>query len=52
MEMVAEGVLEISSHLGHLNANSTFTVVVEGKETKEVRSTNALIVACHIIDEF
>jgi hypothetical protein len=37
MEMVAEGVLEASPNLGSLKINSTFTAVVEGKETSEVR---------------
>lgn len=36
MEMVAEGVLEISTHLGSLKVNPTFTAVVEGKNTTEV----------------
>ena len=36
MEMVAEGVLELSSHLGYCQVNSTFTVIQEGKPTSEV----------------
>lgn len=36
MEMVAEGVLELTVHLGHCKVNPTFTVVQEGKNTHEV----------------
>lgn len=36
MEMAAEGVLEYSSNLGSCRVNSTFTAIVEGKETREV----------------
>lgn len=36
MEMVAEGVLEVSPNLGHCAVNGTFTVFVEGKPVKEV----------------
>jgi hypothetical protein len=36
MEMVAEGALELSPHLGSLRVNPTFTVIQEGRETKEV----------------
>ena len=40
MEMVAEGVLEPSVHLGTCTVNNTFTAIVEGKEAKEVRQTH------------
>ena len=36
MEMVAEGVLELTVHMGHCKVNPTFTVVQEGKNTNEV----------------
>lgn len=36
MEMVAEGVLAVSPHLGHLAVNPTFTAVVEGRNSAEV----------------
>lgn len=36
MEMVAEGVLEISKDLGCCSVNSTFTAVVEGKNADKV----------------
>ena len=36
MEMVAEGVICPSKHLGHCAVNPTFTAIVEGKESKEV----------------
>ena len=37
MEMVAEGVLQVSANLGCCNIHPTFTAVVEGKNAKEVR---------------
>lgn len=37
MEMVAEGVLEVSKDLGCCSVNETFTAIVEGKNTKQVR---------------
>lgn len=36
MEMVAEGVISPSKHLGHCLVNPTFTAIVEGRESKEV----------------
>lgn len=36
MEMVAEGVVSPSSNLGSCAVNSTFTAIVEGKESKEI----------------
>lgn len=38
MEMVAEGVLQTSTHLGMCKINPTFTAIVEGKEASEVLS--------------
>lgn len=41
MEMAAEGVLQASPHLGACAVNDTFTAIVEGRPSKEVRvSTN------------
>lgn len=37
MEMVAEGVLEVSKDLGCCAVSETFTAVVEGKNAKQVR---------------
>lgn len=37
MEMVAEGVLQVSQNMGCCSVNSTFTAVVEGRNVKEVR---------------
>lgn len=36
MEMMAESVLEVSPNLGCCKVNSTFTVMVEGKNATEV----------------
>lgn len=36
MEMVAEGVLQVCSHLGSCGVHETFTAIVEGKPTKEI----------------
>lgn len=38
MEMVAEGVLELSVHLGNCKVNPTFTAIQEGKPTEEVNN--------------
>jgi hypothetical protein len=43
MEMVAEGVLSVSPHLGHCEVNKTFTVFAEGKPVKEVSSRLMLL---------
>lgn len=36
MEMVAEGVINLSKNMGSCSVNPTFTAIVEGKEAKEV----------------
>jgi hypothetical protein len=46
MEMVAEGVLELTVHLGHFKVNPTFTVVQEGKNTNEVIAANGGCCMC------
>lgn len=43
MEMVAEGVLEVSPNLGSLKVNSTFTAVVEGKNATEVNTISTAL---------
>lgn len=50
MEMVAEGVLQVSHHLGNCTVNSTFTAVVEGKESPEV--DNNFFLATTPIEQF
>ena len=44
MEMVAEGVLSPSKHLGHCDVSPTFTAIVEGKESKEVHNQTMLCI--------
>ena len=36
MEMVAEGVISPAENLGCTAVNQTYTVIIEGKETKEI----------------
>jgi hypothetical protein len=40
MEMVAEGVIAPSKHLGAVEVSPTFTAIVEGKPAKEVSCTD------------
>lgn len=44
MEMVAEGVLSPSKHLGQCDVSPTFTAIVEGKESKEVHNQTMLCI--------
>lgn len=41
--MVAEGVLEVCPHLGHLRVSPTFTALVEGKPATEVDNNFFLV---------
>ena len=44
MECVAEGMLQVSEHLGHCAVNPTFTAIVEGKESPEIDTSFFLTV--------
>jgi len=55
MEMVAESVLTVSQNLGFTKINPTYTVICEGKETKEVNNNffiSNVAIAQHDSDRF
>jgi nuclear protein localization family protein 4 len=52
MEMVAEGVLQASPHLGACVVSDTFTAIVEGRPSKEVSSTHYCVQCIHLCKVF